>query len=91
MSAPLPQLPPLATAMLWAVALALLSRRDKVHVCYSDRELRCLLFEIPQKPAPYIIILYDPTSLSLGGLEWALVEFCAESLHSLHVLFKLYK
>ena len=68
-----------------------LSRRDKVHGCYSDRELRCLLFEIPQKPAPYIIILYDPTSLSLGGLEWALVEFCAEALHSLHVLFKLYK
>ena len=43
------------------------------------------------KPASYIIILYDPTSLSLGGLEWALVEFCAEALHSLHVLFKLYK
>ena len=55
------------------------------------RELRCLLFEIPQKPAPYIIILYDPTSLSLGGLEWALVELCAEALHSLHVLFKHYK
>ena len=77
------------------MALALFSRRDKVLVCYSDNlgELRCLLFETPQiqKPASYIIILYDPTSLSLGGLEWALVELCAEALHSLHVLFTLYK